>query len=282
MNGSTAIPIYNITIPIKGDVLTVQVRGDQHYGAIGVNKEEMVAVYKQQQDIHRGNLFVIDTGDLLENNLNNSIGHGYDIEIKDPQIQINHMRDAYIDINKHLYSEPIWNKLNFNNKKNLYDCRHVGVFGNHEYRSRKTAGVWILDNVYNPSKTLNMGVRGIINLKVVNETLKLSKTYKLFIAHRPSDTSAGAMSTIIQSCRKIKADITADAYIFGHYHKRVIWPEYAYDEKGLCRKVMFVINPSPMADAEYAEIAGFSPVESHWFCNFYLPIDKHLSMWANV
>lgn len=279
---SQKIQKYNITVPISTSELVVQVRGDQHYGVKGVDKDLMTKTLLEEQNQHKNNLFVIDTGDTIENHLTTSIGHGYDIEIKDPQEQIDHMREMFIDLNKHLYGEKEWENINFGNKKNLTNCLHVGVTGNHEYRTRKTAGIWPSKLIYNPSKTLDLGIDALINLKIVNKKIKKSKEYLLYIAHRPKSSNSTSIERIITTCRVKKGDIPADIYVYGHFHKRIIFPDATYDKDGNFKKVLYVVNPSPINGIEYAQWYGFSPVASSLFTNFYLPIENHKDAYGIV
>lgn len=284
--GKNSIPVYNLTVPCSGDMLTLQLRGDQHYGLNSLTKEEIVETYIEQQNIHKDKLFVVELGDLLEMNLNSSVGHGYDVRIRDPQVQLDDMKEAYQTITKHLYGEEVWNKLKFTGpgkQKTFQFCKHVGVIGNHEYRARTTTGIWVNSILYDHVKILDLGIRGIINLKIENKKAKISKTYSIFISHRPSAASSGQVSTITRNCQSMMSSAPyASIYLFGHYHRRMIWPHARYDKDGQCEKVLFAVCPSPIENTEYAEWAGYAPVESALYSNIYLPLDKNEQPWGHV
>lgn len=276
---SNNIPVYNITVPITKSELTLRVCGDFHYGIRGVDKEQLITTLKREQDQHRGNQFILYPGDIVENNLNNSIGHGYDIEIRDPDDQVKHMKDALLKLQRHLYGQTAFKKLS---TKHLNKVLSAGVIGNHEYRSRNAAGLWLQEQMYGPAKILDMRIQGLINLKVVNKKLKMEKTYRIFMSHRPNNSNASAIETILRAIRKKKADVQADIYVFGHYHRRLIYPDGAYNNEGKFKKVLYVVNPSPILYAEYADWAGFSPLNSAWYINIYLPIDQNLYPYGKV
>lgn len=266
------IPVYKVTVPITKTELTLSVRGDWHYGLAGVEKSELIKVLKREQDQHRGNQFVIYTGDLIENNLNNSVGHGYDIAIRDPHQQKLDMRDALVEVQRHLHGNSGFKRLNLN--RYPHRALAVGVVGNHEYRSRTTSGQWIQEEMYGPAKILDMGMNAILELTLVNKKLKMEKTYSLYVAHRPNKSNATAVEVIIRNCKKKRGDIPADLYVYGHFHRRLIHPDGRYTEDGQFKKVLYVVNPSPLTNVEYADWSGFSPLAAGWYVNVYLPLDK--------
>jgi len=273
-----SIPVYNVTVPITKSALTLSVRGDFHYGTRGVDKDEMVRVFKREQDQHRGNQFVLYTGDIVENNLNSSVGHGYDIEIRDPDDQVKAMKDALIQVQRHLYGDAEFKKVDMKSQRIL----SAGVVGNHEYRTRNTAGIWLQEQMYLPAKIMDMKVQGLINLKIVNQKLRMEKTYRIYVSHRPNNSNATSIELILRSSKKKKADVPADIYVFGHYHRRLIHPDGAYNQNGQFKKVLYVVNPSPIMYMEYADWAGFSPLSSAWYVNVYLPLDQSSYAWGKV
>jgi predicted phosphodiesterase len=278
INNNNNIKIYNVTVPITKSELTLRVTGDWHYGLRGVDKDQMMTVLKREQDQHRGNQFILYTGDLIENNLNNSVGHGYDIEIRDPATQIDITKNALKELQSHLYGVNAFRKLSTKRNQIL----SAGVLGNHEYRSRDTAGIWLQEQLYGPAKILDMKVGGLINLRIVNKKLRLEKTYRIYLSHRPNKSNASTLETMMRAMRKKKADIPADIYVYGHYHRRVIYPDGKYDSNGVFQKVLYAVNPSPIIYVEYADWAGFSPLNSAWYMNLYLPIDKNLYPYGKV
>lgn len=272
-----SINIYNITVPITKSALTLRVCGDFHYGLRGVSKDELIRVLEREQDQHRGNQFIVYPGDIVENNLNNSVGHGYDIEIRDPAEQVKDMRNVLIRLQKHLYGRSQFGKLHTNDP-----VLSAGVVGNHEYRSRNSAGIWLQEQMYGPAKILDMRIQGLINLKIVNRKLHMEKTYRIYVSHRPNNSNATSIELILRSAKKKKADVQADVYVFGHYHRRLIHPDGAYDADGKFKKVLYVVNPAPIVYAEYADWAGFSPLSSAWYVNVYLPLDPQMYAWGKV
>jgi hypothetical protein len=270
------IPVHKITVPITGTELTLSVRGDYHYGVEGVDLNDMVQALKREQDQHRGNQFILYTGDMIENNLNSSIGHGYDLAIRDPHQQKIEMRDALIELQKHLHG------LSFGKVTDEKGILSAGVIGNHEYRSRNTSGQWITEEMYTPAKILDLRMNGLIELTIVNVKLKISKVYKIFVSHRPNNANATAVESILRNCKKKKADIPADIYAFGHFHRRVIYPDGTYNENGEFKKVLYVVNPSPITYMEYADWSGYSPLASGWHVNVYLPLEKEKYPYGKV
>ena len=71
----STIPVYRITVPITKDELTLSISGDWHYGVRNVSKSEILRVAHKESDQHRGNIFRILTGDMMENALKSSEGH---------------------------------------------------------------------------------------------------------------------------------------------------------------------------------------------------------------
>lgn len=266
------IPVYKVTVPITKTELVLSVRGDYHYGVNGVDLPEMERELQREQDQHRGNQFVIYTGDLIENNLTSSVGHGYDIKIRDPHQQKLEMKDALVRLQRHLHGSG------FKQVRTDGDHRGVlaaGVIGNHEYRSRNASGQWLQEDMYGPAKILDLRMDGILELTVTNIKLKISKLYRIFVSHRPNKGNATSVESIIRAANKRKADIPADVYVYGHFHRRVIHPEGMYNEQGEFRKVLYVVNPSPIAYMEYADWSGFSPLATGWYVNCYLPLEAN-------
>lgn len=265
-----SIPVYKITVPITKTELVLSIRGDFHYGVAGVDLADMIKIYKREQDQHRGNQFVLYTGDLVENCLNSSIGHGYDLKVRDPHQQKTDVRDALIEVQRHLY-ESRFSKVQ---PENLKGVLSAGVIGNHEYRSRNASGQWIEEEMYGPAKILNLRINGIIELTIVNPKLKISKLYRLYISHRPNKSNATSIEAILRNMKRRKGDISADIYVYGHYHRRVIYPDGAYDSDGTFKKVLYVVNPSPISYIEYADWSGYSPLAAGWYVNCYLPLEQ--------
>jgi len=266
------IPVYKIIVPITKTELVLSVRGDFHYGVEGVEIPDMLRVLKREQDQHRGNQFIVYTGDIIENNLNSSIGHGYDLKIRDPHQQKTDMRDALVELQKHLHGQG-FNRVQITGEPR--NVLSVGVTGNHEYRSRNASGQWIEEEIYSPAKILNLRMNGLIELTIVNHKLKISKLYRLFISHRPNKSNATSIEAILRNVKKRKGDVPADLYVYGHYHRRIIFPDGTYNENGEFKKVLYVINPSPISYMEYADWSGYSPLASGWHVNCFLPLEAN-------
>lgn len=272
MEEHSGIPVYRITVPITKSELTLRVTGDYHYGLSGISMTDMIRALKRDQDKHRGNQFTLFTGDLVENNLNTSIGHGYDIAVRDPADQKNQMRDGLVSIQKHLYTPHKFKRVKLTGNE-LTGVLSAGVIGNHEYRTRNVSGQWLQEEFYGPAKILDLKINALIVLTVVNRRLSMSKTYRIFVSHRPNKSNATATEVIYRNCKKKRADIPADVYVYGHFHRRLVLSDGCYDENGKFKKVLYVINPSPIFNVEYADYAGFSPLAAGWFVNCFLPLD---------
>ena len=274
----TSLPVYKVTVPITGSQLTLSIRGDFHYGVKDVDICDMLKVLEREQDQHRGNQFIIYTGDLIENNLTSSVGHGYDLKIKDPHVQKTEMRDALVRLQKHLHGKQFQKVDAFGNKGVLA----AGVIGNHEYRSRNVSGQWIQADMYGPAKILDLGISGILELTIVNKHINISKSYRIFISHRPSSGNATSIESIIRSAKKKKGDVPADIYVYGHFHRRIILPDGAYTPDGEFKKVLYIVNPSPITHLEYVDWGGFSPLSAGWYVNVYLPLEKDKFAYGKV
>lgn len=281
MEEHSDIPVYNITVPITKSELTLRVTGDYHYGLDRITTMEMVRVLKKEQDKHRGNQFIIYTGDLIENNLNTSIGHGYDIAIRDPAVQKDGMRDALVTIQKHLYTPQKFKSVRLTSNE-MTGVLSAGIIGNHEYRTRNVSGQWLQEDMYGPAKILDMRINGLIILTIVNKRLRMSKTYRIFASHRPNKSNATSLEVIYRNCKKKRADIPADIYVYGHFHKRLVLTDGCYDNDGKFKKVLYMINPSPLFNVEYADYAGFSPVSAGWFTECFLPLDPDQYAYSHV
>lgn len=273
------IPVYKITVPITKDQLTLSISGDWHYGVRNVNKNEIIRVAKKETDQHKGNIFRIFTGDMIENALKTSVGHNYDISIPDPQMQKEGMKDILKTIMLHQYGETAFKQTSATSS-----YRAVGVCGNHEYRTRKQTGQWLDKDIYDHAKILSAGMQCIIELTIVNKKLKLSKTYKIYVAHRPNSSTTSSLAGIHRSLVKKRSDVPGcDLYVFGHFHKRIILPDGFFNSvTGTFQKVLYVINPSPMYDSEYADVAGYAPLGIGHYVNCFLPLDENKSPYAII
>ena len=279
-----SVPVHKITVPITSDELTLNVSGDQHLGVQHVTREGIIEAAHEQSDKHKGNLFRVFTGDLTENALKTSIGHNYDLKLADPAIQKEQMKEILHEIMERHYGPSVFKKLKIPTSKNTTGCMAVGCCGNHEYRTRKQSGQWIDKEMYDAGKILSLGMHGIIELTVLNKKLKMSKVYRIFVSHRPTGGTGTSLATLMRGMLKKRADVPGcDLYIYGHFHKRVIMPDGHYDSTtGKFKKLLYVVNPSPLHDMEYADVAGYSPLVTGYHVNVFLPLEENKFPYGTV
>ena len=248
------------------------------------DKEAIKKALNNVVDKHRENIFRVFTGDLIENQLKTSVGHNYDVAISDPAVQKSDMIEILTDTNKYLYGKE-WNKLRINNKSNEFNnIRSVGVEGNHEYRTRKLAGQWISTDMHEAAKVLDLKMQAIVELTIVNKKLKKETTYRMFIAHRLSKTNACSPEAILRGFIKKQSTLPGiDVIIMGHTHNKFLSAGTYTDVKtGETKKVLYVVNPSPMGAVEYALEAGYPPLDSGFYQNIHLPLDPSIPIWGVV
>ncbi len=278
------IPVYPVNITITKPELTFNIRGDQHIGLKCVNVPNMIAALKYEQTQHKDNIFVVDTGDIIENGLGSSIGHNYDVGVADPQEQIDEAIRVQNELDAHLYGDS-FDTIDPCTRSKTRHAKRFGVIGNHEYRTRKQAGIWLNKQLYGPQVkgVVDGGIHCIISLKITNPTLKLSKTYKIYLAHRLTNSSAGiSHATLMKNFGKKMKDIDADIYVCGHYHHKFVGCDYKFGSDGKKKKVMFVCNPSPADVTEYGLWAQYSPIGGGFYTNIYLPIEKHKNAYGII
>jgi len=157
-------------------------------------------------------------------------------------------------------------------------ARRFGVIGNHEYRTRRTSGIWLNKRLYGPEVPgcIDGGIHGIVSLKLINKKLKLKKTYKIYVAHRLTNSSASiSHSTFMKNFNSKKADIEADIYVCGHYHREFIGSCTKYMSNGRRKKIMYVCCPSPAMNTEYGTWAMYKPAQSGYCTKLFLPLGKY-------
>jgi len=118
------------------------------------------------------------------------------------------------------------------------------------------------------------GIHCLINLKLINARLKLSRTFRIYITHRLSNSTSVSDTTMINHFKDRKSLIDADVYICGHYHKDFCMSDTAYDINGKVKKILYICNPSGIS-AEYAAISMYNPIVQGYFKNIKLPINKN-------
>lgn len=279
---SEDIPVYSINFDIDHPFLVLHVRGDQHIGVRGIDINAMTEVYCREQEQHRGHMLVIDTGDIVENALKGSVGHNYDIAIPDPADQVKTALKFQDEVDAHLYGKT-YKTMPAVTRVRTKHARRIGVIGNHEYRSRRTSGVWLNDTLFAGKGVLNGHIQCILKITLTNNKLKLHKEYRVWCAHRLNNSSAGVShSTLLKNFEAKKGDIDADIYVCGHYHKRFLDSSIRYDINGKKKKILYVCNPSPVGQLEYAEWSMYRPIESAYYTNIYLPLDPNLNPWGKI
>jgi predicted phosphodiesterase len=138
--------------------------------------------------------------------------------------------------------------------------------------------------MYDASKILYGGMQSIVELTLKNQKLKMQKTYKIFVAHRASSSSSTSVEAILRSFRKKQACFPGiDVIVFGHYHRRFIQSDGYWDShEDRFKKILYVVNPSPMGLVEYAEEAGYPPLAINHYVNFFLSIDQNIQPYGLV
>ncbi|MCP3683997.1 MAG: hypothetical protein GY861_15050 [bacterium] len=267
------IPVYNIEFQLTTQsFIALHVRGDQHLGLKGLDLEQLELDYKREQDTYRNHILVLDTGDWLECNNKTSVGHGQDVLISDTTIQMNMAKEFQDRVDQHLYGTKRFKSMKACSRKVTKHARRVGVIGNHEYRVRKNSGIWLNTELYSGKGVIDAGIHCILSVTLINKKLKLSKNYRIYLAHRLSNSGGVSLATLLRSFDKKKGDVDADIYVCGHYHKKLIIPGVKYTSAGKKKKIMYVCNPAAFDNTEYARWAQYSPIESNSFAQIYLPI----------
>lgn len=238
-------------------------------------------------DKNKGNIFRIFTGDLIENQLKTSVGHNYDAGIPDPDNQIKDMIDILTKTNKHLYGDKQWKSIkteNWDTRREFEDIRSIGVEGNHEYRTRKLSALWLCKLMHIPAKVLDMEMQAIVLLTIYNKKLKKEATYKIFVSHRLSKTDACSQEAMLRGFAKKQSTLPGiDLIVMGHTHKKFLSSNtYTDVANGETKKVLYVVNPSPMGAVEYAQEAGYPPLDSGYYINVHLPLDPAVPIWGVV
>lgn len=251
------------------------------------DKNAVIDALNACADRDRGNLFRILTGDLIENQLKTSVGHNYDAGIPDPDDQRKDMIDILTDTNKYLYGEKRYKSIvtkGWDKKNEFEDIRCIGVEGNHEYRTRKLSGLWVSELMHTAAKVLDMKMQAIVILTIYNKKLKKEATYKLFVSHRLSKTDACSQEAMIRGFAKKQSTLPGiDIIVMGHTHKRFLSSNtYTDVTNGETKKVLYVVNPSPMGAVEYAQEAGYPPLDSGYYINVHLPLDPAVPIWGVV
>ena len=266
------LPVFNITMPIVKDHAILNIRGDEHIGHKQCNINDLKNALLAEQAKHRNHMFVINTGDMIENVLKASTGSANELAIPDPNDQITTALNLYEELDKDLYGKKYQRINNMTKSRHTY-ARRLGVIGNHEYRSRVHSGIWLNKQLYSLKGVIDGGVHSLINLKLVNKKLDMERTYKIYVTHRLSNSNSVSDTTIINNFKEKKSLINADIYISGHYHRDFAFSDVAYDHNGSIKKVLYIINPSPII-GEYAVIGMYNPTINNYFKNVRLPIRK--------
>lgn len=274
------IPVYNFTVYIKGDKLVLASTGDWHIGTRGVDEKEIVQDLCNLYDKHNGDVFYTLNGDLPENNTKDSPGHSFDIDEPDPDKQVNRVEWALKSLTEHIYSKNWESNIKLPKRlENAKEISHklVSIDGNHEFRSRRSTGIWLSKKYSDAAKIPWLGQRGIINLTIKNKKARLSKTYKIFLAHWPCKTTSASIPTILRHFRNLQSEHPGvDVFICGHFHKKVLHPSGYFDSNtNRFRKILYVVNPSPISNVEYAETFNYPVINNGSYVNIFLPIEEN-------
>ncbi len=269
---SQNIPVFNIEMPITKDFVILNVRGDEHIGHKSLDIADMKSKLLAEQAKYKNHMFVVNTGDMIENILKASTGSLNELAIADPAKQVDAALELYDELDRDLYGKA-YDKLVPCTRTRTKQARRVGVIGNHEYRSRIFSGVWLNKQLYGIKGVIDGGIHCIINLKIINKKLKLSRVYRLYLTHRLSNATSISDTTLLNHFKDKKSMLDADVYITGHYHKDYAFSDTKYDAAGIVKKVLYVCNPSPI-NGEYAAMAMYNPIINGYFKNVRLPLNK--------
>ena len=66
------VPHYNVEMEIDTDYAILHLRGDQHIGQKGIDVNKLIQESLNVIEEHKNHMFIIDTGDMIENNVKNS------------------------------------------------------------------------------------------------------------------------------------------------------------------------------------------------------------------
>jgi len=267
------IPVYNIEMPITRDYVIVQARGDEHIGHKSCNIDKMETTLLAEQAKYRNHMFVVNTGDMIENILKNSTGSANELAIPDPADQIQTAVDLYDRLDRDLYGK-MYDKMLPCTRNRAKQAKRIGVLGNHEYRSRIASGVWVNKQLYGGKGVIDGGVHCLINLKLTNKRLKLSRTYRIYLTHRLANSNSISDTTLINHFKDTKSMVAADVYICGHYHRDFALSDTSYDSNGNVKKILYIVNPSAIV-GEYAVVGMFNPIINGYFKNIKLPLLKN-------
>ena len=267
-----SIQVYNIELPITRDYAMIQVRGDEHIGHKSLNINEMKQTLLKEQAKYKDHMLVINTGDMIENILKTSTGSANELAIADPADQLSTALKLYEELDKDLYGSK-YDSVSCT-RKHTKDARRIGIIGNHEYRSRIASGVWLNKQLYGSKSVIDGGIHCIVNLKIVNKSKKLARTFRIYITHRLAHSTSISDTTLLNHFKDKKAIIDADIYVCGHYHKDFAFSDTKYDSYGKVKKIMYICNPSPIV-GEYATVAMYNPIINGYFKNIKIPILKN-------
>ena len=263
------IPVYNIEVPITNDSLIIQLRGDQHIGHRSISINEMLAAELKNVKKHKDHIIILDTGDMIENNIKGSVSDPHETNIPDIDDQIKEALKYQEKIDNVLYANTDLSK-----KLKVKDMRRFGVLGNHELRSRKQTDTWLHTSLYTGNGVIGNKFHCLINITLVNKAKKLRRTHTVYLTHRLAKSGVVSQSTIINHFQRFKGDIpAAQIYVCGHYHQNFAMSDTRYDMQGSKQKLLYVINPSAV-NSEYAAESMFGPINNNYFTNITLPINK--------
>lgn len=210
--------------------------GDIHLGSPQCDINKLIATV---EFIERTECVVILMGDLIEFATAGSVGAGWAEQVTNPQVQV----DAIVQLLR-----PITPKV------------LVSLEGNHEFRSKKTAG---LDSAKIIADQLGVpygGYSTFVYLQVGNES------YTIHAQH--GNSGARYLRTKLAAAMKTAEHTQADVFLYGHTHELAVatQPYRVYDRrmKGIReRKQYFVLTGGFLNYyGGYAEMANLSPTRT--------------------
>ena len=263
------IPVYNIEMPITNDYIILQLRGDQHIGHKSIDINEMITAELKNIRKYKNHIVILDSGDMIENNIKGSVSEPHETNIPDIDDQIKEAIKYQDIIDKELYSN-----IDISNKLKTKDIRRFAVLGNHELRSRKQTDTWLNKLLHVGNGVISNKFHCLINITLINKSKKLRRTHTVYLTHRLAKSGVISTSTIINHFQRFKGDIpAAQIYVCGHYHQNFAMSDTRYDAQGNKQKLLYVINPSAV-NSEYAAESMFGPINNNYFTNIVLPINK--------
>jgi len=235
--------IKNKTIITTSDWFNLYLIGDFHIGQSATDTKKLDDSINYLSSKDSTNSGVILLGDLIENVVPGSKGSPFELNIPDPEKQMD-LAATYIT--------------------KIENILLASVEGNHELRTRHRTGQLlgknILEKVYSKKKSDDyyLGLCGILNLTFKNTKGKLLQSYKIFVTHGTGNS--GSISGKLTKVHSLKDRAYADLYFQGHLHYKLGLCDYIIKDD-VIQKRIFACCSSYLIDAEYAQEFGFKPAD---------------------